>query len=80
MYGLCVFVVFCILLYITRNNRFYYVEGVVKMDIVDKIVDFEHYCSSCKSSDIPQDDEPCNECLSQPVNTNSCKPVCYEEK
>lgn len=50
------------------------------MDIVDKIVDFEHYCSSCKSSDIQQDDEPCNECLSQPVNTNSRKPVCYEKK
>lgn len=55
------------------------------MDIIDNqytFVEFEKYCKNCKhkSVDDIKGEEPCNECLSNPVNLNSKKPVKYEEK
>ena len=55
------------------------------MDIIDNqytFVNFNKYCKKCKhySVDDIKGEEPCNECLSNPVNLNSKKPVKYEEK
>lgn len=45
-----------------------------------KFVDFGTYCNTCKHFDKNQNQEPCNECLTEPVNFYSHKPVKYEEK
>jgi len=44
-----------------------------------KIVEFEKYCDTCKHKDVASKDEPCYECLDNPVNLNSHKPVKWEE-
>ena len=46
----------------------------------EKFVNFRIYCPKCKHYEVAQDEEPCNECLTNPVNVNSIKPVKYEEK
>lgn len=50
------------------------------MEIVDKFVNFDNYCETCKHWNTKQDEEPCNECLSNPVNEYSHKPIKYEKK
>ena len=45
-----------------------------------KEVYFNEYCQSCKFKDLKEDETPCDECLSNPVNVYSHKPVKYEEK
>ncbi len=50
------------------------------MEFVDKIVEFDKYCSKCKYENLNGDGEPCNTCLTNPTNTHSKKPVCFEEK
>ena len=50
------------------------------MEDVDMIVEFEKYCETCKYKDVKQHLDPCHECLENPVNINSVKPVKYEEK
>lgn len=49
------------------------------MDNQYKFVDFEKYCKTCKYKETKEVLDPCNECLSNPVNENSMKPVCYKE-
>ena len=43
-----------------------------------KEVYFYQYCKSCKYFKIKETKEPCNECLDNPVNEYSHKPVNYE--
>lgn len=50
------------------------------MEFNDKFVEFDKYCKSCANFDKKDSEEPCNECLSNPVNTNSKKPINYEKK
>ena len=45
-----------------------------------KEVYFDEYCGSCKHKSKNEDETPCDECLENPVNLNSHKPVKYEEK
>lgn len=45
-----------------------------------KIVRFDVYCRTCKFKDLREDEDPCDYCLANPVNTNSHKPVKYKEK
>lgn len=45
-----------------------------------KEVYYDQYCEICKHEKTPEVDEPCNECLSEPVNLYSHKPVKFEEK
>ena len=45
-----------------------------------KLVDFDIYCVKCKHKKVSQHEEPCNTCLTSPVNEDSHKPVLYEEK
>jgi hypothetical protein len=41
---------------------------------------FSEYCLRCKHQDCDHWKDPCNECLSNPVNLHSSKPVNFEEK
>lgn len=49
------------------------------MEIVDKIVDFT-YCKTCKHKDEKDYLDPCHECLNNPTNVNSQRPVNYEDE
>lgn len=41
---------------------------------------FDQYCKKCKHEKTPQEKDPCHECLGEPMNLYSHKPVKYEEK
>jgi len=43
-----------------------------------RFVDFALYCPKCKYWTTNEKEEPCNECMAQPTNEYSAKPVCYE--
>ncbi len=45
-----------------------------------KIVKFEKWCKTCKYKDTPENEDPCEECVSQGVREYSHKPEKYEEK
>lgn len=49
------------------------------MEIVEKIIDFDQYCKTCKHRDLNEVKDPCNDCLDNPTNINSKKPIYYEE-
>lgn len=46
----------------------------------EKIVFFDKYCTSCKHEAVEENEEPCSECLYSPVNTDTHKPVKWEER
>lgn len=46
---------------------------------MEKIVEFELYCSKCKHYDSSDTDDPCDYCLSVPARENSRRPIKYEE-
>lgn len=50
------------------------------MDESLKEVYFDMYCHNCIHFDKSGCEEPCDDCLSEPVNTYSHKPVKYVEK
>lgn len=50
------------------------------MEYPEKFVEFDKFCETCKYKDIKQDEEPCNECLENPVNEHSIKPIKYEKQ
>ena len=50
------------------------------MEDRQKEVYFHEYCKSCKYYDNKEDEEPCDECLDHGSNTNTHKPVMWEEK
>lgn len=50
------------------------------MELFDKIVEFNKYCEKCKYEDCKSTDDPCNECLDNPTNYGTRKPVKYQEK
>lgn len=49
------------------------------MEPIDIMVEFDKYCKTCKHCDLRGHYDPCNDCLDNPVNTNSKKPIYYEE-
>ena len=49
------------------------------MEYEVKFVNFE-WCKSCKHKDKAEDEEPCRDCLDEPTNLHSEKPVKWEEK
>lgn len=50
------------------------------MDIpVNKFVRFDQYCKTCKHCDLAESEDPCNECLTEPVNLYSHKPVNWKQ-
>ena len=50
------------------------------MDERYKEVYFNLYCEKCEYKDVPVKDGPCDECLENPINLYSHKPVNYKEK
>lgn len=50
------------------------------MEDTYKEVYFGEYCKNCKYWEKLETDDPCDECLENPVNLYSHKPVCWEEK
>lgn len=45
-----------------------------------KEVYFHQYCESCEFKDLKDHQDPCNECLDEPTNLHSHKPVNYKPK
>lgn len=50
------------------------------MEYKEKIVRFDEYCDKCKHKELEDYKDPCNDCLNNPVNINSRRPVNYESK
>ncbi len=51
-----------------------------KMEDIYKEVYFDQYCKNCTYEKTAEKDEPCYECLNNPVNLYSHKPVNFEKK
>lgn len=49
------------------------------MEYIDKEVDFHTYCEICKHKATSEDADPCHDCLNNPTNAYSHKPVYFEE-
>ena len=49
------------------------------MEHIWKEVDYAKYCKTCVYYDKEDIDDPCNECLAEPMNEYSRKPVEYKE-
>lgn len=45
-----------------------------------KEVYFDKYCTTCKHSELSQDNDICDECLSNQGNYDSHKPIRWKEK
>lgn len=45
-----------------------------------KEVYFDEWCDKCKYSNTEETEDPCNECLGQPWNEDSHKPIKWKEK
>lgn len=41
------------------------------------LVDFEKWCKTCKHHDKPENESPCWECLDEPTNIDSRKPILW---
>lgn len=48
--------------------------------MADKEVYFDLYCKLCKHELLSEDDDPCYDCLHNPSNIDSHKPVYFEKK
>lgn len=44
-----------------------------------KEVYFDRYCPLCKHKDRKEEEDPCYNCLAEAVNTDSHKPINFEE-
>lgn len=45
-----------------------------------KEVYFHEYCKKCKHKELKETEEPCCECMSEPINLDTHRPVRYEKK
>lgn len=50
------------------------------MELVTKEVRFDIWCDRCKHKDKSEKDDPCWDCLDEPVNEHSTKPLYFEEE
>ena len=50
------------------------------MEYSEKIVKFDVYCPKFKNKDTNEHDNPCDECLLSPTNTNTSEPINFKEK
>lgn len=50
------------------------------MDENYKEVYFDQYCETCKYKELDAAKDPCNDCLGEPVNDGTHRPVYWEEK
>lgn len=44
-----------------------------------KFIEFDQYCPKCKYKDTSDAEDPCDECLTNPVAYNSKKPINFKE-
>lgn len=49
------------------------------MESKQKEVRFDLYCKTCKYYKLDESEDPCNECLNEPSNEDSHKPVNWRE-
>lgn len=45
-----------------------------------KEVYFHEYCKQCVHKDVKEEDDPCRECLDNPINSYSHKPTEFKAK
>lgn len=50
------------------------------MDCPEKEVRFDKYCKTCKYGNKPGTEDPCNECLEDPFNYETEKPMRWKEE
>lgn len=50
------------------------------MEDIYKEVYFDQYCKTCKHEKTKEEDDPCDECLNEPVNLFSHKPAKWTKK
>ena len=50
------------------------------METETKFVNFDQYCNKCKNSKTAETEDPCDECLANPTNIDSHKPINFEEE
>lgn len=50
------------------------------MELNTKLVDYNKYCPLCEYKNLEDYRDPCNDCLNNPVNWNSRKPIRFKEK
>ena len=50
------------------------------MEELTKEVYFDIYCKECKYRNLKEEFDPCRECLTQPYNYDSHKPINFKEK
>ena len=43
-------------------------------------VDFRKYCKTCQYQKLKETEHPCDECLEEPINQYTSKPVHWKEK
>ena len=43
------------------------------------IVEYEKYCNKCLYSNKPDTEDPCDECLNNPINEDTRRPVNFKE-
>lgn len=51
----------------------------IDLEAIEKEAYFNQYCPKCKHKDVPETEDPCNECLNEPSNWYSHKPVRFED-
>lgn len=49
------------------------------MELRDKEVYFETWCPKCEYYALDESEDPCDECLNNPVNQYTHRPVCFKE-
>ena len=49
------------------------------MENIYKEVDFKTYCKTCEHKDLEEKFDPCNDCLAEPMNAKSDKPMFWKE-
>ena len=49
------------------------------MENIYKEVDFKTYCKTCEYNELEEKFAPCNDCLAEPMNANSAKPIYWKE-
>jgi hypothetical protein len=50
------------------------------MEIEYQEVKFHKYCPKCKYKDLKDTESPCCECMEEPINQYTDRPVKFEEK
>lgn len=50
------------------------------MEDIYQEVYFGAYCKNCKHRNLTEEEDPCFECLAEPVNLYSHKPVRFEDE